>query len=91
MTLSCVHIVQYLCVEGGVAWEFIEYDVLNPSDSIPKREHLRVMLKFTKVKPRLPSYQGLSSIWVIKITDNSPKIKSHLRSLVISEAVSQLK
>ena len=59
MTLSCVHIVQYLCVEGGVAWEFIEYDVLNPSDSIPKREHLRVMLKFTKVKPRLPSYQGL--------------------------------
>lgn len=35
-------------------WEFIEYDVLNPSDSIPKREDLRIMLTFTKVKPRLP-------------------------------------
>ena len=43
MTLSCVHMVQYLGVEGGVAWEFIEYDVLNSSDSIPKTEEVQCL------------------------------------------------
>ena len=54
MTLSCVHIVQYLSVECGVVWQFIEYDVLNPSDSIPGREVLRIMLMLNRSKTSLP-------------------------------------
>ena len=90
--------VQYLSVEGGVTWEFIEYDVLNPSDSIPKREQVqclcsqkrKLVYHLTKVS-LLSLGTRLASIWVMGMRDNSPKIKPYLRSLVISEFVSQFK
>jgi len=58
-------------------WEFIEYDVLNPSDSIPKREDLKIMLTVTKKEKSLTKVSLLSlgtrliSRWMTGITDNS--------------------
>lgn len=96
MTLSCIHKVQYLSVECGVVWEFIKYDVLNPSDSIPKREVLRITLMLTKVKPH---YQGFSSIphgnkvhkqmGDINNGQLNKRITPHLKVLVISKVVSK--
>ena len=87
MTLSCVHIVQYLSVECGVVWQFIEYDVLNPSDSIPGREGGFENNAYVKQKRNLITWVSLLSLgmrftsrWMIGIKRTTQqKNKPHLR------------